>query len=126
MVPNGLRNWFVIHFIIDIIFAIPLLIAPAAFLTFLGWTAVDPYTARLVGAALAGIGIESYLGRNAGVEAFQGMLNLKIIWSAAAIIGILLTMASGYRPWGVWPILVAFVVFNIIWVYYRLRLRQDS
>ena len=75
MISKGLRTWFVIHFAVDIVFAIPLLVAPAAFLTFLGWTAVDPYAARLVGAALMGIGIESYLGRNAGVEAFQGMLN---------------------------------------------------
>ena len=126
MISNGLRIWFVIHFVIDMIFAIPLLIAPVAFLTFLGWTAVDPYAARLVGAALAGIGIESFLGRNAGVEAFQGMLNLKIIWSATAIIGILLTMASGYQPWGAWLMLAAFLIFNIIWVYYRLRLRQNS
>jgi hypothetical protein len=70
MISKGLRTWFVIHFAIDILFAIPLLVAPVSFLTFLGWTAVDPYTARIVGAALMGIGIESYLGRNAGIEAF--------------------------------------------------------
>lgn len=126
MVSKGLRTWFVIHFVIDILFAIPLLVAPIAFLTFLGWAVVDPYAARLVGAALAGIGIESYLGRNAGVESFQGMLNLKIIWSATAIIGILLTMASGYRPWGAWLLLAAFIPFNIIWIYYRLQLQESS
>ena len=123
MISKGLRTWFVIHFAIDILFAIPLLVAPVPFLTVLGWTAVDPYTARLVGAALMGIGIESYLGRNAGVEAFQGMLNLKIIWSAAAITGILLTMATGYRPWGAWLLLAAFIPFNILWITYRRRLR---
>lgn len=126
MISKGLRTWFVIHFAIDILFAIPLLVAPVPFLTFLGWTAVDPYTARLVGAALMGIGIESYLGRNAGVEAFQGMLNLKIIWSATAIAGTLLTMMSGYRPWGAWLLLAAFIPFNILWIYYRLQLRGSS
>jgi hypothetical protein len=126
MISKGLRTWFVIHFAIDIIFAIPLLVAPLPFLTLLGWTAVDPYTARLVGAALMAIGIESYLGRNAGVEAFQGMLNLKIIWSATAIAGTLLTMMSGYWPWGAWLLLAAFIPFNIIWVYYRRQLRNNS
>ena len=126
MISKGLRTWFVIHFAIDILFAIPLLVIPVPFLTFLGWTAVDPYATRMVGAALAGIGIESYLGRNAGIEAFQGMLNLKIIWSATVIIGVALTMASGYRPWGAWLILAAFIPFNIIWIYYRRQLRDNS
>ena len=125
MISKGLRTWFVIHFAIDIVFAILLLVAPAAFLTFLGWTAVDPYAARLVGAALMGIGIESYLGRNAGVEAFQGMLNLKIIWSTTAIAGTLLTMMTGYQPWGAWLLLATIIPFNILWIYHRLQLRRN-
>ena len=126
MIPTSLRTWFTIHFIIDIIFAIPLLLIPVAFLSILGWTTVDPYAARLVGAALMGIGIESYLGRNAGVEAFQGMLNLKIIWSATAVLGTIATMLTYERPWGVWLLLAAFIPFNIIWVYYRLKLRGET
>jgi hypothetical protein len=54
------------------------------------------------------------------------MLNLKIIWSAAAIAGTLLTMATGYRPWGAWLLLAAFIPFNILWIYYRLQLRENS
>ena len=80
MVPEKLRFWFVIHFVIDILFAIPLFIAPEWMLTIFGWHTVDPLTSRLVAAALFGIGIESYLGRNAGIEYFRGMLNLKLIW----------------------------------------------
>ena len=122
MIPTSLRTWFVIHFIVDIIFAIPLLLAPVAFLTFLGWSKVDPYATRLVGAALMGIGVESYLGRNAGVEAFQGMLNLKIIWSATAVLGIIMTILTWQRPWGAWLLLTAFIPFNLLWIYYRHQL----
>ena len=87
---------------------------------------VDSVAMLLSEAERSGIGIESYLGRNTGVEAFLGMLNLKIIWSAVAIVGTLLTMVSGYRPWGAWLILAAFIPFNILWVYYRLQLRDKS
>ena len=79
MISKSLRTWFVIHCIADLTFAIPMLVAPVAFLSLFGWTTVDPFMTRLVAAALMGIGLESYLGRNAGVEAYQGMLNLKII-----------------------------------------------
>jgi len=78
-VPGRLRVWFVIHFAVDMLFAIPLLFFPEILLPLLGWTVVDPITSRLVGAALLGIGGESLLGRNANKEVFLAMLNLKIL-----------------------------------------------
>lgn len=123
-IPNSLRTWFVIHCIVDVVFAIPMLVAPVAFLSLFGWTTVDPFMTRLVAAALMGIGLESYLGRNAGVEAFQGMLNLKIIWSAFAILGLVVSALTLGGPWMAWLIIAIFVAFNILWVYYRLQLRQ--
>jgi len=123
-IPNSLRTWFVIHCIVDVIFAIPMLIVPAAFLSLFGWTNVDPFMTRLVAAALMGIGLESYLGRNAGVEAFQGMLNLKIIWSAFAVLGLLVSVLILGGPWMAWLIIAVFVGFNILWIYYRFQLRQ--
>lgn len=122
MVPIGLRRWFIAHFVADMASAIPLFVAPEFVLGMLGWPAVDPIATRLVAAALFGIGIESYLGRNSGVEAFRGMLNLKVIWSATAAIGVLWSQLAGGPPAG-WGVFVTFAVFNVIWVRYRLLLR---
>ena len=123
-IPKSLRTWFVIHCILDVTFAIPMLVTPVAFLSLFGWTTVDPFMTRLVAAALMGIGLESYVGRNAGIEAFQGMLNLKIIWSAFAALGLLISVLTLGGPWMVWLIIAIFVGFNILWVYYRLQLRE--
>jgi hypothetical protein len=124
-VPQSLRTWFVIHFVLDVIFAIPLMAAPVWFLGLLGWQVVDPIAARLVAAALFGIGIESFLGRNAGPQTYRGMLNLKIIWSLGAIIGILVSMLQGAhgQPLAGWGLLAIFAVFNVLWVAWRLKLR---
>ena len=81
LVPKNLKVWFVVHCALDVIFAIPLLLVPVRFLHLLGWTDVDPIASRLVAAALFGIGLESFLGRNSGPESYHGMLRLKIIWS---------------------------------------------
>lgn len=121
MVPDSLRRWFVVHFWADILFAVPLLVAPVWFLGLLGWPCVDPISARLVGAALVGIGVESYLGRNAGVESFRAMLNLKVLWSATATLGILLSQLEGGPAMG-WGFFAIFLGFNILWTSYRLRL----
>jgi len=94
-VPASLRAWFVVHFLVDILFAVPLMLAPVYTLSLFGWQQVDPFTARLVAAALFAIGIESFLGRNADRSNYRAMLNLKIIWSLAAVTGLLLSMFHG-------------------------------
>ena len=55
MVPQSLRFWFVIHFVFDFVLGVPLLVAPVWFLTLFGFENPDPFTARLVGAALLGM-----------------------------------------------------------------------
>jgi len=57
------------------------------------------------------------------MESFEGMLNLKLIWSGAASLGILVTMVTVGGPAVAWLLLLTFVAFNLLWLYYRLRLR---
>jgi len=123
MVPKSLRFWFVIHFVIDFIFAVPLLVAPVWLLTLFGFNNPDPFTARLVGAALLGIGGESLLGWEGSIDLFRAMLNLKIIWSLAAIGGILLTLIYSSGPLMAYIILVIFACFSGLWIYYRVLIR---
>jgi len=123
MVPKGLRTWFVIHFIADYLFGIPLLIAPNWLLGLFGWPSIDPFSARLVGAALIGIGGVSLLERNASLDAFRAMLNMKLLWASAATIGMTVTMLGSDYPLIGWGIVGIFVVFFLIWLYYRLKLR---
>src|SRR5688572_3436591 len=124
-VPPSLRTWFVVHFVADVVFALPLFVAPRRFLGFLGWSSVDPISTRLVAAALFGIGIQSLLGRHESAETFRGMLNLKIIWSATATIGILWSQVDGWPLLG-WAFAGIFGAFNVVWSYYRWRLRRHA
>ena len=121
MVPATLRLWFIVHFAIDVIFAIPLLLVPKLTLSIMGWTTVDPMTSRLVGAALMGIGIESLLGCKATAEVFRAMLNLKIIWSLSAIFAISITLFQGGPIMG-WFFLIIFLGFCCLWIYYRVKI----
>ncbi|MDC7224091.1 MAG: hypothetical protein PQJ60_10145 [Spirochaetales bacterium] len=127
-VSRGLEISFVIHFIADTLFALPLMIAPEPFLTLLGWQMVDPIAARLVGAALLGIGIESLLGRKGSPDSFKAMLNLKIIWSFSAIIGFItdLLLRVHDNPPAVYLFLGIFTAFNILWIYWRKQLGKGE
>lgn len=126
MIPTMLRKWFIFHFIVDIIFAVPLLLFPVEFLQFLQWHTIDPLASRIVGAALMGIGIESWIGRNAGVETFKNMLNLKIIWSAFVIIGTALSIYQAQYVTTIteWFLLITFIAFHFIWIYWRYKISR--
>ena len=122
MVPKSLRTWFVLHFAIDLVFGVPLLFVPTTMLTWLGITCGETITARLVGAALMGIGIESFLGRNASREVFDAMLNLKLIWSGSAILGLILSLFAGSAP-VTWLFLSVFVIFFIVWARFKREIQ---
>ena len=120
--PNSLRTWFVIHFVADILFGIPLLLFPETLLYLLSWRTYDPIMTRLVGAALMGIGVESLLGRNADVATFRAMLNLKVIWASSALFALGAGIVEGAAPTA-WLFLAIFFVFWCVWVYYRMKLK---
>ena len=121
-VPNGLRTWFVIHFAVDVLFAIPLLFFPHWLLSLFQWGVYDPIMTRLVGAALMGIGVESLLGRNADADTFRAMLNLKVIWASSALFAFGVGIAEGAAPIA-WVLMGIFAIFWVVWVYYRMKLR---
>jgi hypothetical protein len=109
------------HFFADYVFAIPLFLMPTGFLTWLGWPAVDPLAARLVAAALMGVGGASLIARHEGPETYRALLKLKILWGAAAMVGLLLSLAEGASRFAV----VAFAFFAIFvaaWTYYLKKL----
>lgn len=125
VIPPGLQTWFMIHFAVDMLFAIPLLIAPELIMPWFGWEYVDPVTSRLVGAALLGIGGESLFSRKAARHTFQALLRLKIIWASGAVFGLGLSLFKG-APLAAWGFFLVFLVFLGIWVFYYIQLNQKA
>jgi hypothetical protein len=119
-IPTSLKTWFTIHFFADMLFGIPLLVAPIWTLTLFGFDGIETTTARLVGAALIGIGGTSLIVKEASVESYRTMLTLKLIWSSSAVLGLVLSLFSGENPM-IWLFIAVFVVFFLVWQhYYRL------
>ncbi len=120
-VPPALRRWFVAHCIVDVVFAIPLMVTPTLFLEAVGIQSQDTVLPRLVAAALFAIGLQSWVGRNEGRDAFRAMVNLKIIWASAAVAGMVWSLADGADA-VVWAFIAPFAAFLGVWVYYRGKL----
>jgi hypothetical protein len=124
-VPPTLRLWFVVDAVVDLVVSIPLFVAPAGVLGHFGWTCVDPVATRLVAAALFAIGAQSFFSRNAGVEITRAMLSFKVLWSLAAVVGLVASIGDG-APSAAWAFLSLFIVFAGVWVHHAIRFRQHD
>lgn len=77
--PQALKIWFIFHFLVDIIFAIPLIFVTSWFLSLLGFPVENLMLARLVGAALFAIGTISLVVHNGNLEQYRVMLTFKVL-----------------------------------------------
>ena len=124
-IPASLRNWFVAHALIDVACGVPLLLAPELLLPRLGWTAVDPVMARLVGAALLAIGAQAWRSRGAGVEVYRALLGLNVVWSAMVIVGMAIAIGRG-APSAAFVVMSASLALCGVWSHHAIRFRQLS
>lgn len=122
-VPKSLRVWFMVHFAVDMLFGLPLLFAPEWILGFFNVPVVATLTARLVGAALVGIGGISLIAKDDSIDTFRTLLTMKILWSVAAMVAIALYIAEG-GDCIVWFIFATFLMFNVVWTCYRIKLNE--
>ena len=124
-VPRRLRQWFIAHFVIDWLVAVPLFIAPRLVLGAFGWITVDPVSARLVAAALFAIGGRSYFMRHASLEVYRELLVLKVFWSLAATAGLVWSAIQG-APALTWAFAATFAGFFLVWSYWWRRLANSE
>jgi hypothetical protein len=122
-VPPSLRSWFIVDAVVDFLAAAPLLVAPELMLRRLGWTCVDPISARLVGAAMLANAVATFASRAAGVETYRALLRGKLIWCVAGAASMLIAVGSG-APSAAWLFLSMFVAFAGVWLHHAVRFRQ--
>ena len=119
-VSKYLRIWFLVHFVVDIIFAIPLIFFPVWFLNLLMLPVDETVTARLVGAALIGIGGASFFAHKKSWETYDILLTLKILWSVSAIFALLISFFVTMNP-AIWLLIIIFGGFLGIWIYFKFK-----
>ena len=122
-VPKSLRNWFLVHFVLDFAFGIPLILVPEKLLSIFDFTSVETFTARLVGAALIGIGGASLWVHKGNKEQFLSMLELKLLWSGTGLVAILISYSAGSPALASLLFFSIFLIFFFVWLYYYKKLK---
>ncbi len=118
-VPKSLRTWFLIHFGVDLLLALPLFLFPSTIFSYLQIQA-DPVAGRIIAAAMFAIGTTSLLTKEKGVESYQSLLTLKIIWSSVAVLALGISVIETGNTILI-PALLTFLFFNVLWIYYKRK-----
>ena len=121
-VPTALRRALVFDAIVDGFLGIVLFIAPESALRAFGWHSIDSIATRLLASALLGMSAQTWLGRNGDVAELRAGLNLKVVWTGAATIGLAVEVMARSPALATFA-LIAFGVFFAQWTYWRIRCR---
>jgi hypothetical protein len=120
-VPTMLRKWLVFHFYFDYAVAIPIFIGAEQIPVFFPEYPLDTVALRIVAAALFGIGFSSLQASELDYPSMVKKLRWAVIWSGTAWTGVLISLLNGGHPLN-WPVFITFVLFNILWTYYAIKL----
>ena len=111
------RITFALHSIVALIAGFFLLIWPGSTLETIGWASSEPILTRFFGAALLGLAWSSFRGWRAEEwDQVNYLVELEVIFSVLASVGIIRHLLIASYPWFVWAILVIFILFAIAWI----------
>ena len=116
-----LRKWLVFHFYVDYAVAIPIFLGAEQIAVYFPEYPLDTVALRIVAAALFGIGFSSLQASSLDFDNMVKKLRWAVIWSGTAWTGVLISLLNGGHPLN-WPVFITFVLFNILWSYYAVKL----
>lgn len=143
LISQRLRILFIGHAILGAIFGVPLLLIPGRFLVIVGWrpewvqfppewgippeigqaipgtTFVDPFLTRILGAALVGLALSSFLGSRASYWGeVKHLVALEGIFSLLAVVAFLIRLPSQNwsMPTAGWIAMVILALFAAGWL----------
>ncbi len=114
---NSTRITFALHSVAALVAGFFLLIWPGGTLDTIGWAKSEPILTRFFGAALLALAWSSFRGwRAEDWNQVTYLVELEVIFSVLASVGIIRHLIITSFPWYVWTILVIFILFAIAWI----------
>ncbi len=124
---RGLKNLFLVHALVGLLFGAPLLIKPGGFLQLFNWAPIDSLVSRILGAALLGLAWSSYRGWRATEKAQVAILiEMEAVYCVLGCVGIVRHLLVRTYPIIVWVVLAVLAIFAVAWIAFWVRERESS
>lgn len=119
---KGLRTTFLVHVIVCLVFGLLLFFIPKSYESFMGWDPIDPTIARVLGAALLGLAVSSWLGYKAMSWAEVRIVVIQeIAFTFLGGVATLYEMLGPGDPVMGWISIAVMVIFCILWIYFYTK-----
>jgi hypothetical protein len=121
-ISNGLKYTFIFHFIVAIVFGLTYLLIPYQWATIVQWPLRETFPYRLLGAALLGFGVSSWLAfKNPLWESVKIVVVMEIVWCGLGTVVMLWAMVIKGFPAIGWLNTVLMVFFAITFGFFLMR-----
>jgi len=118
---KGLKNLFLFHFIVAIVFGLTYLLIPETFASIVQWPLRETFPYRLLGAALLGFGVSSWLAfKNQLWESVKIVVVMEIVWCGLGTLVMLWGMFTQGLPAIGWLNTVLMAFFTVTFGYYLI------
>ena len=118
---KGLKNLFLFHFIVAIVFGLTYLLIPETFASIVQWPLRETFPYRLLGAALMGFGVSSWLAfKNQLWESVKIIVVMEIVWCGLGTVVMLWGMFTQGLPAIGWLNTVLMAFFTVTFGYYLI------
>jgi len=121
-ISNGLKYTFIFHFIVAIVFGLTYLLIPDTWATIVQWPLKETLPYRLLGAALMGFGVSSWLAfKNPLWESVKIVVVMEIVWCGLGTVVMLWGMLTQGLPAIGWLNTVLMVFFTVTFGFFLIR-----
>ena len=118
---KGLKNLFLFHFIVAIVFGLTYLLIPETFASIVQWPLRETFPYRLLGAALMGFGVSSWLAfKNQIWESVKIVVVMEIVWCGLGTLVMLWGMFTQGLPAIGWLNTLLMAFFTVTFGYYLI------
>lgn len=118
-IPQGLKNTFLVHGILSLIFGATLFIAPKAFGQITGWPINSPTIYQLLGVFLLAFSASSLLSYKENLlEKVKIVLQMEIVLTVLGALVMLLGIILTQVPLIAWLYLIIFIAFAVAFIYF--------
>ena len=119
---KGLKYTFLFHCIVAIVFGLTYLLIPNKFATIVQWPLSETFPYRLLGAALIGFGVSSWLAfKNQLWESVKIVVIMEIVWCGLGTVVMLWGMFTQGLPTIGWLNTVLMAFFTVTFGFFLIR-----
>ena len=118
-ISSGLRTLFLVHFIVGLVFGLPLLFIPGIFMGLLGISVPDVEPYRMVGAAILAFTASSwYCYQAAEWDRVKIVVQAEIVWTVLAALALLYGLLFAGLPAAEWINAILMAGFAVAFIYF--------